>query len=199
MKIAVMGDIHANYRALAAVLADEAFRSADRRYCLGDIVGFGLQPDECVKRIKLENIPIVQGDHDSNTAHDVPCIGGIEKASYELTKELITRESVIYLERMHKVLLDKVGGRKVMLVHGSPDFPLTGARYEKDLVRVPKGIDILLMGHTHIPFIRHEGDCLIVNPGSVGRPGDGDLRPSFALIDTTDMSAVIMRVKQVVR
>ena len=64
MKIALISDIHGNYPALKAVLESKAFQSADKAYCLGDLVGYYPYPEECVKRVMKEGIPCVMGNHD---------------------------------------------------------------------------------------------------------------------------------------
>jgi putative phosphoesterase len=196
VKIAIIADIHGNLPALEAVLSNKEFLSADSRYCLGDLVGYYPFPDECVKRVAREKIPCVMGNHDYSAVCGVPCRQNeVGFKSLEMTKNFVSETALKFLSKLPHTLIVSADKRKLFLVHGSLDNHLDGYVYSEDKVAVPKGFDALCMGHTHKPFTRKEGEKLIVNPGSVGQPRDGDKRASFAVIDTEKMTAKIVRVK----
>ncbi len=191
----MISDIHGNYLALEAVLESEDFTAADKAYCLGDLVGYYPFPDECTMRIEKERIPCVMGNHDYSCVNNIPCRNNkVGRASLNLTRRLITHKSIDYLSSLPDKLEVDLEGRRVYLVHGSPDNHLDGYVYPKDEVTIPEGFDVLAMGHTHRQFTRTRFEKLIVNPGSVGQPRDGIKGACFCVFDTRTLRVVMHRV-----
>lgn len=195
MKIALISDVHGNYPALLAALESKEFREANEAYCLGDLVGYYPYPDECVKRVAREKIPCVMGNHDYGLVVNKPCRDNkVGVKSLELTRKLVSRETTAFLAKLPKKLVVKIGGRKLFLVHGSPENLLDGYVNPEDEVEVPNGFDILAMGHTHKPFFRKKRGKLVVNPGSVGQPRDARGGACFAIIDLDGLKVKFYRV-----
>ena len=201
MRIAVLSDIHANLPALDAVLADAG--QVDGIWHLGDVVGYGPDPDGVVGRLRDVGAVGVRGNHDA------AAVGGSEidwfnpdaRRAMEWTRTAISSESVAWLQSQPVRLTLET----CELVHGSPREPLweyitspAVARDNLDLLHQPIG----LHGHTHVPVafiddggkvdlvaprsgasLRLEGRRALVNPGSVGQPRDGDPRASYMLLD----------------
>ena len=204
MRVLVISDIHANLTALEAVL--EEAPEYDAVWCLGDLVGYGPDPNDCVERIsQLEEIVCLIGNHDQ------AAIGQIPKSRFnrdagaviEWTKAALTDASRTYLATLpSRVTLDDF-----TLAHGSPNQPVW--EYILDPVTADRNFeelqtDYALVGHSHLPLIfqQHFNTSyatlrpiqwdeamplqprMILNPGSVGQPRDGDPRASYAILDT---------------
>ncbi len=196
MQIAVLSDIHANLHALQAVWHDLQAQVPDQVYCLGDLVGYGAYPNEVVQFVRDHQIPTLMGNYDEGVGFDMNDCGCVYK---ELAQEarghlslLWTRrhtmdENKSYLRSLPMQL--RVGERKprLLMVHGSPrrineylyqDRPrATFERLARDA-----GAEVLLFGHTHLPYERTVAGTLFVNTGSVGKPKDGDPRAGYVLL-----------------
>lgn len=213
MRIAVLSDIHGNLPALEAVLG--ACKPYDAIWQLGDIVGYGPQPNEVVARLVEENAVGVRGNHDSAAVGklDTDSFNDDARAAVEWTAEQLepaTREWLAALP------LRSVDG-SFTLVHGSPRDPTWEYVYSAGVARANLAsfeTPHCLVGHTHIPLVfrqrsgRMEAvetqpnslfaigtERLIANPGSVGQPRDGDPRASAMILDTDDGSLEWRRVE----
>lgn len=208
MRVLIISDIHANLTALEAVL--NAAGEVDAVWCLGDLVGYGPDPNECVERISwLPNLLCVKGNHDDAVAGggDVEYFNDEAGTSIMITRKLITPDNLNYLQQLPEVLTTNVA----TLAHGSPRHPIW--EYILDTRAADANFSafdtlIALVGHTHLPvafsLMENEGRILrkpvkpekpysieiksIINPGSVGQPRDYDPRASFAILDTETMS-----------
>ncbi len=202
MRIAVLSDIHGNLPALEAVL--NALKPYDAIWQLGDIVGYGPQPDEVVARLRAESATGVRGNHDSAAigALDTDAFNDDARAAVEWTAERIAPATRDWLAALPL----KMEAAPFTLVHGSPRDPTWEYVYSAGVARAnfPRfETTHCLVGHTHVPGVfrqrgsraeavqigsgtRHplNGERLIVNPGSVGQPRDGDPRASALLLDT---------------
>jgi len=203
MRIAVISDVHSNSDALAAVL--EALHDYDALICLGDLVGYGAEPNEVVETIRmLKPQVIVAGNHDYATVTgDTSDFVHHAVEAIEWTRNRLKAENMKYLSSLP--LSSTFAANRVTLkaYHGSPRDPLNEYVYPgipnfilKSFLKMA-GTDILLLGHTHVPFDAHIDTKLLINPGGVGQPRDGDPRASFAIIEILGdrISCVIKRVK----
>ena len=129
MAIAILSDIHGNLQALEAVLNDLHGRSIDATYCLGDLVGYGASPNEVVARIRAERIPTIMGNYDDGVGFDRDDCGCAyrdedEKArgqrSLMWTRTHTTDDHKAFLRSLPAQLRLELGGRRILLVHGSP-------------------------------------------------------------------------------
>jgi predicted phosphodiesterase len=203
MRIAVLSDIHGNLPALEAVLA--ALKPFDALWQLGDIVGYGPQPDEVVARLIAEGALGVRGNHDSAAIGDLETssFNDDARAAVEWTAERIQPETRRWLAALPLVSVES----PFTLVHGSPRDPTWEYVYNSRIAvanmkefKTPH----CLVGHTHVPLVFRErrgrgvdtaiaradaaielgSGRLIANPGSVGQPRDGDPRASAMILDT---------------
>jgi diadenosine tetraphosphatase ApaH/serine/threonine PP2A family protein phosphatase len=211
VRVAVLSDIHANLAALNAVLA--AIASVDEVWQLGDIVGYGPEPDEVVARLREVGVLGVRGNHDA------AALGGSEIESFNVdarnamlwTRATISDETRAWLG----ALPDRLEREAFTLVHGSPRDPIWEYVTSTPVARA--GIAAMdtpcgLHGHTHVPIayleddgrletmspgagsrIAFEGRRVLLNPGSVGQPRDGIPAASWLLLDTADGSATWQR------
>jgi len=208
MRTLIISDIHANLVALEAVLADAApFEAA---WCLGDLVGYGPNPNECVERItQLPNLQCVLGNHDAAAVGriEVDAFNPEARKTVLWTQEKLTSANKEYL----KNLPERVSLEYITLVHGSPFRPVW--EYLLDTRTATISFEFFdtpycFVGHTHLPVLYHLPDDrqtaqlivpervsqmtlaprAILNPGSVGQPRDRDPRAAYAILDLTDFT-----------
>ena len=199
MILPVISDIHGNLDALEMVLEKI---DSDRIMCCGDIVGYYTQPNECIEKLRKLKAISVTGNHDlACVTGDVNEFNPYAKEAMDWTRKVIKDSNVEFLRNLKRKIQIKINNVNIMMVHGSPRDPLNEYIFPSTLDSTLKSflesenVDILIMGHTHIPFIKKFEDKLIFNPGSVGQPRDGNNRASFAFLDVPAKEAVIYRVK----
>jgi putative phosphoesterase len=197
MRIAVLSDIHANLHALRAVLDDIATQAPDAIDCLGDLVGYGAYPNEVIELIHERRIPTIMGNYDDGVGYDRDDCGcayttdegrRLGDLSLHWTREHVTDDNKALLRALLPSIRLEASGQRVMLVHGSPrkiNEYVYADRPPASLERIARSAeaDVLVFGHTHLPYIQQVADVLLVNDGSVGKPKDGDPRAAYALLD----------------
>ncbi|RBI63111.1 metallophosphoesterase [halophilic archaeon] len=192
MKVGVLSDVHANKVALDAVLAD--MPDVDAMVNAGDVVGYNPWPAECLETVRRRDVPSVMGNHDravaSGTAFRFNSMAraGVEYASEELSDD--QREWLA--DRPDSLRL--FDGR-VRVVHGHPDDPDHYTYPEEFAPDLLDDEDVLVMGHTHVQHHEVYDEGIVMNPGSVGQPRDGDPRAAYAVLDLDDGSVDERRVE----
>jgi diadenosine tetraphosphatase ApaH/serine/threonine PP2A family protein phosphatase len=224
MKRAIVSDIHGNLEALEAVLADIANQSVDSIYCLGDIVGYGPNPRECIDRV-LSFDQSILGNHDQGALYDPEGFSsGAERAIFWTRDQLEMpngdTEQMAKRWRFLSALPRTLREGSFTFVHGSVRNPLSEYVFPED-VHNPKKLERLFamieryafQGHTHVPGVFTEdgrflspdevagryplpGTKIMVNVGSVGQPRDGDPRACYVLL--TDDAIEFRRVQYAV-
>ena len=208
MRILIISDIHANLIALDTVLAEAG--SPDAVWCLGDLVGYGPSPNECVARVRaLPNLKCLVGNHDKAVLGeiDITIFNGDARTVIEWTQREAASETLDYL----RALPESDSHAEFSLYHGSPRQPVW--EYILDRWTAQQNFPLFttrycLVGHTHTPIVYREmGDdtvCreeppdyrkprhlnsnrLIINPGSVGQPRDNNPAAAYAVLDTDRM------------
>lgn len=207
MRLAIFSDIHANLPALLSVLEDIERAGADTLVCLGDLVGYAPFPNEVIEEIQKHSIPTIMGNYDQGVGFDLEDCGCAYRTEEEKTLGKIslawTRE-VVSLEnkRFLRALLPRyelIEGRfHFLFVHGSPrriNEYLFPDRPKESFLRImeKEPANVLVCGHTHIPFFRKFGKLYVVNDGSAGRPKDGDWRASWVLLEVEEGLEVHLR------
>ena len=195
MLIAFFSDIHGNLPALKAVVADAKARGAIEIICAGDIVGYGPFPSEVCDYLVENNVESITGNYDCKVLDVLEqgksAVSGLPKKKQELlfwTAKNISKNAKEFLTALPESLMqDLPSGQNLVVVHGSPasnDDAIYSSITSRGLAAklVETHPDILVCGHTHIPFIKRIGGILVVNCGSAGQPVDGDPRPSYALL-----------------
>lgn len=191
MKLAVLSDIHANFTALCAALRSAEKKGADRFVCAGDLIGRGPHPVEVIRFLRERDFPAILGNMESRLLH----LRGKSKktrarfkAHFNWTSQQLTDAEWDYLASLPGELVLKIQGYEVLVVHGSPVSA-------KDTIYpsiTPQGLylklgnrrpNILICGHTHIPFSKKLAGMLVVNAGAAGTSIDGDARASYGIID----------------
>jgi predicted phosphodiesterase len=218
MRCLVISDIHANLAAFETVLDDAG--EFDVIWCLGDMVGYGPDPNECIERLRALPHLCIAGNHDWAVLGrvDIEDFNPDAQRASLWTREHLTPDSLAYLESLPVSLVEE---EEFTLVHGSPRQPI----WEYILypsIATPNfahfSTRFCFVGHTHAPAIfryrQNEhgiptcqsvgvhyaaptplGDArLIINPGSVGQPRDGDARASYAILDTDTLTLEYRRI-----
>jgi len=212
MRYAIFSDIHSNLEALENVLAAYEKEDIDKYFCVGDIVGYGANPRECIKVIQDRKINTVAGNHDWASAgkFKIEFFNPYAREAVLWTREQISKEEINYLSNLDLVYCEE----DFCLVHGTlnkPEyfdylFELSDARNTFDHMDV----SLCFVGHTHYPviFIKdrmkaayskvndihiESGKQYIVNVGSVGQPRDGDSRGCLCVYDSDKKTVQIKR------
>jgi predicted phosphodiesterase len=219
MRILIISDIHANLTALEAVLSDAG--DHDATWCLGDLIGYGPDPNQCVQRVRqLPNLNCLIGNHDAAALNliDISSFNLEAQQAVVWTQRQLTSANADYILS----LPERITTEHVSLAHGSPRYPIW--EYLLDTRTAAQNFShfetpYCFVGHSHLPVIfqknsAHEGieliapetPCLvnmtpraIFNPGSVGQPRDRDPRASYAIFDPDVFSWEYRRVEYDVR
>lgn len=216
MKIALFSDIHANLPALEACLKSIEEQKPDAVYCLGDLVGYNIWPNEVIHEIRKRGIPTIAGNYDQGiglSSDDCGCAYKTEpekemgKISISFTNSVVKPDERAYLRTLpaHIKIEFQLNQDKLnlLLVHGSPrkiNEYLFEDRDEKSLLRIMEqaDADIMCFGHTHKPYHRilPVGQTEVshyrhaVNIGSVGKPKDGNPKGGYVALTIQDNSSI---------
>ncbi len=214
MRVAIVSDIHGNCQAFEAVLDEIEASECDELWCLGDLVGYGADPDACVGLARAHAAICLAGNHDLGVRGSLPLEQFSRGAALAATwtRETITEETREYLDRLEPFNLDEIVG----LYHASPRDPVW--EYVLSPLQAELCLDVqqqrvALIGHSHVALsfsrfsgepatgeVRSADDELVVaegewliNPGSVGQPRDGDPRASWLELDFDGWRAIYRR------
>jgi putative phosphoesterase len=215
MRIALFSDIHANLPAFEAFLKDVESRNVDAIYCLGDLVGYNIWPNEIIEEIRKRKIPTIAGNHDEaignmvNTQKEIDVTilnnGAISK---EFTNQLLTEENRLFLQTLpaHIRLEFKFNNEKttILLVHGSPNAIneyIFEERPKNEILEMMQisNADILCFGHTHKPFhkvLNVEVNGIAnykhaINIGSVGKPKDNNPKGCYVILELNKNTSML--------
>jgi len=212
MRYLIISDIHANLLALETALKDAG--EFDAIWCLGDVVGYGPDPNECVALLREHDLVCLAGNHDWAALNklDLATFNADARMAATWTQRMLTEETQAYLRSLPSFMVKGA----FTLAHGSPRQPVW--EYVLDPASACANMDhfetkYCLVGHTHTPVIfeqtENPGTCvahaaqigeiiplgltlgyprLIINPGSVGQPRDSDPRAAYGLLDTQAMT-----------
>jgi predicted phosphodiesterase len=214
MKVAVISDIHANRHAFEATLDAVAASDASELWCLGDLVGYGAEPDACVELAREHAAVCLAGNHDMAVTGEISLREFSRGASVaaQWTREVIAPHNLAFLQ----TLTPRGEEASIGLCHASPRDPVWEYVLSSLLAELclnEQRQRICLIGHSHVAlsFVRHDGQLAtgeprrdgaqldvqdgewLINPGSVGQPRDGDPRAAWLLLDLDAMSASFHR------
>ncbi len=216
MKIALFSDIHANFPALEACFKSIEQKQPDAIYCLGDLVGYNIWPNEVINEIRKRGIPTIAGNYDQGIglasdecgcAYKTDGEKDMGKISISFTNSIVKPEEQKYLRTLpaHITVTFQLNKDKLnlLLVHGSPrkiNEYLFEDRDEKSLLRIMEqaNADIMCFGHTHKPYHRilstepagqiHYRHA--INIGSVGKPKDGNPQGCYVMLTINPDSSI---------
>lgn len=196
MKIGFLSDAHGNPFGLQGCIRALRARGAEQIFFLGDAVGYFPLVEEVLSVLISEKIPCQMGNHDAMFCGRLP-LDSIKDRTYNLG-ELARRISPELKRHIAEWPLSrriKVSDFEILLVHGSPRDELSEYIYpDSDLSQfVAINVNAVLLGHTHIPFVKKAGDVLVINVGSCGLPRDIGNQAACALLDTDSRTGEILR------
>ncbi len=211
MKIAVISDIHSNIGALEAVLEDIEKRRPESIICAGDLVGYAPFPNKVIELLKKRQIPCVMGNYDDAVGNErliCGCDFKDEKAqelgerSIAWTRENVHEGNKEFLRNLPGEFHFRMGKYNVKIVHGSPHrlneylCEDIADDYLKELL-TESNSDVLICGHTHIPYYKKlDDDKHVINAGSVGKPKHGDPHAVYVMIEISKTVQVDFRKVQ---
>lgn len=215
MRVAIVSDIHGNRQAFEAVLEDIEDSDCQELWCLGDLVGYGADPDACVELARRHAAICLAGNHDMGVRGDLPLEDFSRGAALAArwTQQTITAETREYLLSLEPLNLEEAVG----LYHASPRDPVweyVVSALQAELCLDAQSHRVCLVGHSHVAlsFARAPGQVTtgqprtadeeielssaewLINPGSVGQPRDGDARAAWLELDLDGWQAVYRRV-----
>src|SRR5262249_31338566 len=187
MRILLLADVHANWPALQAVT--EPF---DVCLFLGDLVDCGLEPAPCIDWVRRHAQHAVRGNHDHGVGQNVSVAGRngykyLTSVTRPRNQEQLSAEDRRFLNALPVSRMVTLEETRYLLVHATPRHPLDEYAvadvefWARRLEHVEA--NVVCVGHTHQPYVLEVGDKLVINPGSVGQPRDGDPRAAYAVID----------------
>ena len=180
MQVGLVSDVHANSVALEAVFED--MPDVDAMVCAGDVVGYNPWPAECVDALRTREIPTVMGNHDRAVVTGGTFgFNSMAGAGVTHAREVLSADQVDWLASLPESRTAFDGRLKI--VHGHPDNP---DRYTYPRQFSPHLLEderVLVLGHTHVQHHEIYSEGIVVNPGSVGQPRDGDPRAAYAVLD----------------
>jgi predicted phosphodiesterase len=213
MKIALFGDIHANWEALETVLADADEQGCNSYVCLGDVVGYNADPVRCLEKIREMGCPVVKGNHDEDAGgeHSLEMMNPTAAEALQWTRDQLTAEQREWLARMRMV-------RQVedfTIVHSTLDQPnvwnYVTNKFDAMSNFSYQFTQVCFHGHTHVPrvFVRgtrvqevtpdsvaiEPGMKYFINAGSVGQPRDGEWKASYCIYDTENKIVTFRRLE----
>ena len=199
MRIAIISDIHSNIDALNAVLKDIKSRAIEEVFSTGDLVGYLPYPNEVINTFVANDVQSIQGNHDLAIVEAPPVdkkslatltpLDLQKSASRVYTLTTISEENKAYLEALPETIEIEMDGVMIALVHGSPDRNdeyLYEDSERLEAIAKTMVADVLVFGHTHVPFHKVVNKKHFVNAGSVGKPKHGNPNSTYVIIETQD-------------
>jgi Predicted phosphoesterase len=193
VKIGIISDIHSNKVALEAVLDD--MPDIDYLVCIGDIVGYGPRPAECVEIVREECDVIIQGNHDRDIHN--PEVYEANHMAYQGLLHSASELSDEQSEWLSSLPAQKDAPANFRAIHSHPavtdmyvkpdDFP--------EMYKYTETYSGLILGHTHIQHAEMVGKCIVINAGSVGQPRDSDPSSAYGVVDVQENTVDLRRVE----
>jgi len=197
MKVALIGDVHANLPALEAVLAHAREQNVEAIWNVGDFVGYGPFPDEVVQLLRQQDVLSIVGNYDLKVLKFKEKKDKWRKSkpyekylAFKWAYEQLSKKNRKYLRFLTQEIRMRVKGWHILLTHGSPASneehltPDTPDDRLRELAQMAQA-DVIICGHSHQPFVRQVDGIWFINTGSVGRPDDGDPRACYAILEIT--------------
>ncbi len=198
-KIAVLADVHGNLHALEAIIQDAERRAVDAFLNAGDAIGYGAFPNEVVELLRAKNVVSVLGNFDSEVMKKDDKKKGEKRLALRIAKKELSKSCETYLRSLPRSITLEMAGKKLLMVHGSPNsieehiYLDTTEKRLKELARTVNA-DVVIMGHSHLQFAREVNGVSFINPGSVGRPDDGNPQTAYAVVNSNPFSVQLVRL-----
>ena len=192
MNVGLISDVHGNVVALEAVLDD--MPAVDALVCAGDVVGYNPWHADCVETLRDREVPTVMGNHDravvSGNHFGFNSMAG---AGVRHARETLCGDHVEWLAALPEVRHEF--DRRITLVHSHPEHRGRYTYPEEFGPHLLDEEDVLVLGHTHVQYHERYDEGIVVNPGSVGQPRDGDPRAAYAVVDLDELTLTEYRTE----
>ncbi len=197
MRIAIISDIHGNLEALEAVLSDISGKGVDETICLGDLVGYGVNPNEVIDLVKKKEIKCIKGNHDlcAVTLENLDKFNENAQEALKFTNKILIEENKEFLKKLPETLELK-DKNKLLAVHGSPNnhlFEYLNPNVDEEIIKEmleDNKVDVIACGHTHLPDLKKFDLKVFLNPGSVGQPRNNNSKAQYAILDLSNINFV---------
>jgi diadenosine tetraphosphatase ApaH/serine/threonine PP2A family protein phosphatase len=214
LRIAILADIHSNLEALEAVLAALAKTRVDRYVCVGDVVGYGADPDACIRKVRELCDLVIAGNHDWAVAGrlSLEFFNAYARDAIAWTRRNLSEESIAWLRDLP--LQKDIEGIATLVhstLHNPSAFDYLLTSYDAHLSMSVLELPLCFVGHSHIPitFMEKGGlgftfaetidlsrlDKAIINPGSIGQPRDENPAAAYGVLDTAKRRVTLHRVR----
>jgi len=199
VEITIIADIHSNLEALEAVLEKV---KGSTLYCLGDLVGYGANPNEVIDIVRSSSIKSIMGNHDyAVKSGNMSYFNPRAISAIKWTRKTITKKNLEFLSTLPKILRFKKENRNLLLAHATPEDPIFGdyihpetdpfkflsyaTEYEEHIIG---------LGHLHVPYVYNKLDKVIFNPGSVGQPRDGNPLARYCKVNLDTLAVKVFEL-----
>lgn len=186
MRICIISDLHANYEALSGLPTDY-----DELWVLGDLVNYGPDPAKTIEFVRSNASVIIRGNHDNAVGFGAECgssprFRAMAEATKNYTTAILSEEDKRFLRELPTSIRRQADNRVFFLCHATPSNLLYEYRASDSMLWAEEeksalGADVILAGHTHLPFVRALENRIVANPGSLGQSKAGDPRARYAL------------------
>ncbi len=199
IKVAAIADVHANLIALEKVIQDAKERGANVFLNAGDSIGFGPCPNQVMQLLFEKDVFSILGNYDVEVIEGKTAAKGEKKIAWKFAKQELSKTCKCYLQSLPKELRLEVAGRKILVTHGSPesmeehlyhDTPVERLKVLADRAKA----DLIIVGHSHEQFSRTADGACFINPGSVGRPSDGNPQTAYAILSFNPLNVELIRL-----
>ncbi len=199
VKIAVLSDIHANLHALESAIQDAETRGAEVFINAGDSIGFGPCPNEVIKLLCEKDILSILGNYDLEVVEGKVKAKTEKNLSLRFARRELTKSTELYLYSLPRELRIEMLGKKILVTHGSPESIEEHIRIDTPIERLKVlsdsgKADVIITGHSHEQFWRQVNDTCFINPGSIGRPNDGNPKAGYAILSFNPLKVELARV-----
>ncbi|MGC8496916.1 MAG: metallophosphoesterase family protein [Thermoplasmata archaeon] len=192
----LISDVHSNYIAIKEIL--EQLDRNEKIVHAGDVVGYNPFPNETIALFKQYNVISIAGNHDKAVlSGNFSNFNDDAKIAALWTRSQLNSESFAYLGSLNSSITVIDNNKKIAVHHGAPfdeDYYMYEESVSESLLQYDHA-DILVLGHTHVPYILKFGAKIICNPGSAGQPRDGDSRAAYVIVNTENIEIELKRVK----
>jgi len=199
VKIAVLSDVHANLQALERIIQNAEERGVDAFVNAGDSIGFGPCPNEVVELLSEKNVLSILGNYDLEVIECKNKAKGEKNLALKFARKELTNSCGGYLFSLPRELRLEVAGKKLLVTHGSPasieehiyhDTPVERLKILADVAKA----DLIIVGHSHEQFWKQVNGACFINPGSVGRPGDGTPQAAYTILSFNPFKVELVRL-----
>jgi len=197
IKVALIADIHGNFDALKAVLVDANSSGLTVFLNAGDAVGFGIYPSEVIQVVRSARFLSVVGNVDLETLEDLR--NAKNKGALDVAIKGLSASDIAYLESLPRELHLEIAGKRILVTHGTPDsvdehiYPDSPEERLREIAATASA-DVIITGHSHTQMNRVVDGVNFINPGSVGRPVDGDPKAEYAILSFNPLTVEFRRV-----